>query len=444
MENTYNSLKYAIQDLKKENNNHKLFISILLVLLSIPLSYAVNSISIVLFFLLILVTFKQVNLRYQSALLYPILLYLLMVSSYFWSIDPKSSLQALSKELPLLLIPLGFLMSRNFTNEQKKKIIKYYSYGILFFAVFFFIKAIIRFILTHDTSVFFYHELVTKDVNAIHVSVFVSVAFFYFFRKTEKAIFDYISLCLLLVMVFLLSSKNIIAIFIGLIIIYYLFLTKITRKIRIRNLILFILFLVSLSFIGKIRDRFMIEYESNMADSTVNEVISKGDNKVYNVSIKQAWNNEKFYPNDFFPGTAFRVYQFRIFTEIIKENNVFLTGFGLNASENKIIDKAKQYNVFMGSDTEVGYQTNNFHNQYIQNFAELGFFGFLLLVIMLFINLRNAIRTKEFVHFAFAILMISLFLTESFLWRQRGVVFFTMMYCLFNSQSGNIFVLKNK
>jgi O-antigen ligase len=80
-----------------------------------------------------------------------------------------------------------------------------------------------------------------------------------------------------------------------------------------------------------------------------------------------------------------------------------------------------------------GYQSMNFHNQYIQNFADLGVFGFLLMLCILFINVKNSITSKDFVHFAFAFLMISLFLTESFLWRQRGVVFFTMLYCLFNS-----------
>jgi len=63
----------------------------------------------------------------------------------------------------------------------------------------------------------------------------------------------------------------------------------------------------------------------------------------------------------------------------------------------------------------------------------LGFFGFLILVIMLLFTLKKTIQSKDFIQIAFAVLMISLFLTESFLWRQRGVVFFTMLYCLFNS-----------
>jgi O-antigen ligase len=64
----------------------------------------------------------------------------------------------------------------------------------------------------------------------------------------------------------------------------------------------------------------------------------------------------------------------------------------------------------------------------------LGIFGLLLLLVILFVNLNNALKTKDFIHISFAVLMISLFLTESFLWRQRGVMFFTVMYCLFNSR----------
>jgi len=171
-----------------------------------------------------------------------------------------------------------------------------------------------------------------------------------------------------------------------------------------------------------------------MTDSSVNDVIFKPEDKVYNVSIKQAWTNDTFQPNDYFPGTAFRVYQFRIFTEMLAEDNIFWTGYGLNASYPKIEQKTIQYNLFLGNDSQEGYQNKNFHNQYVQNFAELGILGLLLLLAMLFINLKNAIKSKDFVHIAFAVLMISLFLTESFLWRQRGVMFFTVIYCLFNVQ----------
>ncbi len=127
------------------------------------------------------------------------------------------------------------------------------------------------------------------------------------------------------------------------------------------------------------------------------------------------------------PGTALRVYQIRVFIELLQEENIFLTGFGLNASWTKIKEKRIEHNLYPG------YEKFNFHNQYVQNFAELGVFGFILLIIMVLLTLKTAIKNKDFIHFSFAVLMISLFLTESFLWRQRGVVFFTMLYCILNT-----------
>jgi O-antigen ligase len=204
---------------------------------------------------------------------------------------------------------------------------------------------------------------------------------------------------------------------------------------RLRNLLVFAIFLGLIFSFGKIKNRFNEEFQTNTHTSLNANVIEKMPTEIHNVSIKEAWCNTTFTPNDYFPGTAFRVYQFRIFLEMIHENSVFWTGFGLNASYKKIEEKGNQYNVYKGIGEQDGYQKKNFHNQYVQNFADLGFVGFLILIIILSINLRNAIKSKDFIFICFAVLMISLFLTESFLWRQRGVVFFTVLFCVFNSKN---------
>jgi hypothetical protein len=357
-----------------------------------------------------------------------------MLFSFIWSIDKERTIAAISKELPLLLFPICFLFFRSFSDLEKHKIIKGFSYGMVAFSLFYLIKATVKYVINSDPSVFFYHELVTKDVNAIHVSVYMAISFFYFLVKPIKTNFDKLALALLLLMVFLLSSKNIVVFFIGLLGFYYLFFSKTAKKLRLRNLILLLILLFSLPFIGKVKERFKQEYETIMTDSSINDVISKGSEKVYNVSIKQAWTNETFKPNDFFPGTAFRVYQFRIFIEFLQEEAIFWKGFGLDASYAKIEEKGVHYNLFLGDENQEGYQKMNFHNQYIQTFAELGVFGFSLLLIMLSLSIRNAIASKSYFHIAFSVLMISLFFTESFLWRQRGVTFFIVMYCLLNTK----------
>ncbi len=393
-----------------------------------------------LFLVVSIVTLRKANISRQFNLILPIALYGLMALSYFWSIDKESTLSALSKEVPLLVIPIAFLLLKDFSINQKNKLIEYYSYSVVVLTLYFLIRAVIKYILLDDIRVFFYHGendndfgLVPKLLNAIHVSVFVSVAFFYFFTKTVKSKIDVFFSVLLFCFVLLLSSKNIILVLILLVLLHVFFFSKSSRKLRLRNMIVFGLLIGLVFFFGKIKTRFQQEFQTNSNKSLSANVVEGIPEGVHFVSLKEAWTNETFTPNDYFPGTAFRVYQFRIFTELITDAKVFFTGFGLNASYPKIEEKANQYNLFLGRDGIEGYQTKNFHNQYVQVFAELGVFGFILLLLMLIINVKIAFKSKDFVHFAFAILMISLFLTESFLWRQRGVVYFTMMYCLFNS-----------
>ncbi|NNT71047.1 hypothetical protein HKT18_02350 [Flavobacterium sp. IMCC34852] len=420
--------------IKQDFEGEKQAFFVLLVLLSIPFPYIVSTIAVSALGLYTLLYLKKEQISFRNYLLFPILLYFLMVLSFFWSIDKSLSLPALSKELSLLVIPVCFWLFGGISKARKTLVLKYYSYGILVFALYYLSRGTVRYFLTDNVAVFFYHELVTKDVNAIHVSVYMAMSFFWFLAKDTKKILDYLALTILLLMVLLLSSGNIIITFFGLIIIYFLFYAKVSKQMRLKNLIVMLVLLVSLGFIGEIKEQLRREYETIMTNSTVNDVISKEKNSTFfNVSIKQAWTKKVFNENDFFPGTAFRVYQFRIFLEMLRDDAIFWKGYGLNASYPKIEAKGLTYNVYQGNASLEGYQKKNFHNQYIQNFAELGVFGFLLLIIIITLTLKKAIQSKDFTHFAFAFLMISLFLTESFLWRQRGVVYFTMMYCLFNS-----------
>ncbi|WNM21066.1 O-antigen ligase family protein [Flavobacterium capsici] len=370
----------------------------------------------------------------------PIVLFLLMTISYTWSIDRESTLNAIPKEITLLVIPLAFAFNKKLDSENQEKIVKYFAYSMILLGFYFLFRAFVRYSISHDIRNFFYHGdnddkfgLIPKLLNAIHVSYFMAIAFFYYFSKTVKTRADYIISIILLGFIFLMSSKNIILIVILLILAYTFFFSKIAHKMRLRNLIVFGLIIALLFSYGRIKQRFEIEFQTNTKKSLSANVIEGIPLTVHNVSIKEAWQNEKFTQNDFFSGTVFRVYQFRIFLEFLKEEPIFWKGFGLNASYPKIKEKAIYYDLYMGEAGDGGYQNKNFHNQYVQNFAELGIFGFIILLLIVALNLKNALKSKDFVHFAFAILTISLFLTETLLWRQRGVVFFTIFYCLFNT-----------
>lgn len=396
------------------------------VLLTIPLAYIINSIAVVA--LVVFTVFMAVKHRvtYNASLLWPVLLYVLMAMSPLWSIDPPETVKALSKELPLLVIPLAFCFLK-LKASNVRDVLRNYSYCMLAYGVFYILRAAIRFLKTGNPDVFFYHELVTKDVNAIYISAMFSVALFYFLAKNRKQLAEYAALMFILSLIILLSSKNIIVIDVLIIGIYYLFFAPFSRRLKVAAAIFAIGIIVSIGYFTKIKDRIKAEFQPQDIS------VPAAQQEVNKLTIYEAYNQPVFAENDYFNGSAFRVYQARIFQEMLQEDDILFTGYGLNASLVKIKQKGVEYNVYQGNDANEGYHMLNFHNQYIETFADLGIFGFIILLFIQILNFKNSLKSKDFVHIAFAILMISLFLTESFLCRQRGVVFFIILYCLFNT-----------
>lgn len=428
MEHTYDFFKKASLKTIDFIKNPTVFVYLLsAILITLPLNFAFGSITCVLFILVSFSSVHKIKFAPNNSLVLLIIFYCLMVISLFWTRDLKLTLGGLKKEVLFLLLPLAFLFIPKLSKESVYKVVRLFSFSMVFYAIYYFLKAIIRFSSSRDTNVFFYHELVTKELNAIYVSVFASFALFYFIALDIKKTKEKIAIVLLFILVVLLSSKNILAVDLLLFIVYYFFFSDSTKRQKgIITTIFSTIIIIAILFVPKIRDRFLIEYHSIFTNNSIDTEMVRED-KVYAISLQEAWNDERFEHNDFFSGTALRLYQIRIFKELLYEQNILFTGYGLEASQEKIREKAKQHNLYPD------YGNFNFHNQYVQTFAELGIFGLLVLLLLLFINLKNACQNKDFIHIVFAVTMIMLFLTESFFCRQRGVIFFIALYCMLNT-----------
>lgn len=397
-------------------------------LITIPLNFGFGSISILLFLLSIALNYQKLKFTLNLTLLLPILLYALMLASLSWTNNLEATLAGLKKSVIFLLLPVAFLFLSKFTAAQITKIIRLYSFSMVFYALYYLLKAIFKFSVTQNPDVFFFHELVSLDLNAIYMASLASLAMFYFVSIENKNSIERIGMFTLLLFVFILSSRSIFFIDIILIICYYIFFSKTHEGVKVITVFAFILFLiVSVASSHEIKDRLLSKSETAFVDNILNRNISPEEVAENNVTIHEAWNQQEFQQNNFFPGTALRVFQVRVFKEMLDEQNIFFTGFGLEASQPEIEKKVKEHQLFLG------YKVFNFHNQYIQTFAELGVFGFLILIAMLLVNLKNAIYNRNFLHLVFALTMIILLLTESMFCRQRGIIFFVVLYCIFNS-----------
>lgn len=399
-----------------------------IILSTLPLKFAFGSISIIIFLLAVLVNFKQWNFSFNKSIILPIILYVIMLLSLIWTIDFNATLSGLKKDIVFFLIPLAFLFLPKLSTSQISKIIRLFSFSMVFYAIYFLLAAILKYFETQNPNVFFFHDLVSLDLNAIYMATFSSLALFYFVSIEHKSSMEQLSMFTLMLFVFLLSSRSIFFIDLILIICYYIFFSKTHEGVKVITVFAFLLFLIiSVASSQEIKDRLLSKSETAFVDNILNKNITKEEEKENNVTIEEAWNRNDFQQNNFFPGTALRVFQVRVFKEMLDEQNIFFTGFGLEASQAEIEKKVEEHQI------SLGYKVFNFHNQYIQTFAELGVFGFLILVVMLVVNLKNAIYKRNFLHLVFALTMIILLLTESMFCRQRGIIFFVILYCIFNS-----------
>lgn len=396
---------------------------IVIILISIFLPSIIGSITVIVF---VIFSFTG-QFKSKKHLFLPIGIYFIMILSLFFTKDYNLTITGLQKESLFLFIPLAFFFLPKFDQKSINIINRWFGLSTVVFALCFFLRAIYRFSKTGNKGVFLFHDLVTLDLNAIYIASFCSLAMFYFIILKNKKTIDFLSLYILVIFIVLLNSKTVFFLDLVLLVWYYMFYSKTSLGVKTITIFFVATFLLlSVFFSEQIQSRLKEEYQTAFVDNTIYKN-SNPNQKAYNVSLQQAWNDRVFNVSSFFPGTAYRVFQARIFFEIIHENKLFYTGLGLNASDVAIQKKHQQYKLFKE------YNYHNFHNQYIQFFAELGIFGFLILVIMVIYNLINAIRNQDFLHIVFAVTMIILFLTESILCRQRGIVYFVTLFCLFNS-----------
>ena len=405
---------------------------IALILITLPLKSIFVSIATISLVITSVFLNKSQGFNFKRAFFIPILFFGIMAMSLLWTKNYNDSLSGIQKALSFIVIPMVFFAIPQVSKESLNNIFRIYGFGMVFYAVFYIAIASKCYLETNNTNVFFNINLVPIDPGAIYMSVFASLALFYFVQIEKKKTIEKVALSIIIVFIFLLSSKSIITIDFIIIVWFYAFYAKIPNGTKVLTILAVSLFLLfSIFFVKEVKDRFLVEYETAFVDNISHGKLNKQPEKNHNVSIKEAWTNTKFQQTDFFPGTALRVYQARIYKEMLQEEALLLKGFGLEASQYRIRQKAKEHNLFYD------YGEFNFHNQYIQSLAELGIVGLLLLVIMLFVNLNNGLLKKDFLHIAFAITMIMLFLSESFFCRQRGIVFFILLYCLFNAWAKN-------
>jgi O-antigen ligase len=391
--------------------NYNIFeVLLALILITLPLGYAVNSISIILFLLITIYSaiVKGFKLEFNTLNILFLGFYILCLCSLFWTNNLETTQEGLIRFLSYLTIPLAFIL--NNTKIRSNVVFNAFSKSLVVYGVYALALGVLKALQNKDIGYLFYHKLSNNlsNMNAIYLSVFMSFGIAYFLNKKIKSKFDVSCVIFLSLFLILLSSKTIITItlFISLTLIFKKFKFK---KISLQNKVIIVVVFLVLSIASL---NFLNRFKSEFDTTKIVEVLHKKD-----FGHLYVWS-----------GLGLRIFQIKAFTEILVEQNNFFLGSGLNNSQKSLNEKYLEYNLYPG------FLNYNYHNQYIQIFAELGFVGLGLLLLIAFLILKDGIKHKNYFLISFIILILVVCITESFLWRQRGMVFFITITLLFNQR----------
>jgi len=416
-----NLFKIVLDQLKKYSIADGLM---LLILITLPLREHWNSKALLITLIYVLwVLYKDFKIQFPQIGWFYILFFVFASLSYFWSTEKTETLKTLVRLFPLLFFTLAH--KQIFSSISLPKILRITAFVYLFYGILWLFLAYFRFLESASIDTFFYHDLVSPvRTNAIYIALIFGMLYLFLFNQilsntTEYKPIDYFLAFFLLAYQVLLSSKMILILLIVLSAILFVYFLKKNHKYH-GKLVFGIILVVSIPILSGL-STFTKERYKDIAQFE---------------AIKQVFSNEYFGEDYYFNGLTMRLFQLRCFYEIEKDSNFnsFL-GTGLKSSQSLLNEKYRQYGLYGNLNAEGderGYFKYNFHNQYTQIVIELGIFGLIIIMLLLYFYLLSPLKSKNILAFSVGLFFIILALSESYLLRHKGIVSFVLFPFLAN------------
>lgn len=343
----------------------------------------------------------------KKGILALVLLYVTYVVGLIYSSNLKYGLFDLEVKLSLLLFPLVFFISKIEMKTVADNILNSFIDGCFVASILSLVSAAIQYYLYSNINSFFYGELALYG-HSSYMALFLcfSSALIYIknIKQGNKISFPKKDLFLLalfsLIIFFLVSKTGIISIllihfgFIG----YLIIKNKLYLKGTVALVLIFTLLFAGYKAFPEVNNRF---------NELFNTVFSESKELNSTSSIR---------------------------TAIWKTSLNILTEHPFGVGTGDVKDVLVENYVKSGLDYAAEKELNA-HNQFLQIALATGILGLLVLMIMIFYPLYNAIKNKYIIYIVFLGLIIINFLTEAMLETLAGVVFFaffnTMLYITF-------------
>lgn len=353
------------------------------------------------------------HVEYRSYVKQPVFIlltcYYIMQAIAFFCYPDILNNAAISEKASLIAIP--FLLYVLINNYEKVFTIGTTAFilGNVVAALICFVAAIGKYMQAHDSSLFFYHTYASSTgLGAIYFSLYILVALGYLI--SGRHVFGkWITIVLGLFLystLLLLSSKT--AIFTGSVLLSAILIMRLNNSAQKLTLMIMAgaVFITLFTTTNPIEKRY--------------------------VAIAQNEGTAVFNRNDYsgfrFNGLNLRVVFWRLGFELIKEKHAILLGDGGQHYHEDFVKKMEHDHLYLGNGTsaDLGYQTYNMHNQYMEAYVQYGLLGISLLILLLAVILYTAVYYRHTMLIYLTILFAAIFFTESAWETQAGILLFTI------------------
>jgi len=344
-----------------------------------------------------------------------LIFYFLQLIALFYTNDKAIGMVQIQVKVTLLIIPIALYYCNYLNSSFRDRIMPFYVLLLALVLLFCFGAATLKYSVSHDSSVFFYHALVAPfGHHAIQFSIFVFIGFVYLLERLRKLSFiinrsfHFFIISYYIFFIILLDSKMVIIFSFISILIYIGLSIKKTGFFRGR-LILFAILSISILFTlvvthNPVSDRF--------------KDLSNGVNVI---------EKNQFNPGDYFNGIQFRLLQWKIVKEILNENNAWIAGVGPGDAQHLLNNKYRALNMYVGDQQRRshGYLGYNTHNEFLESTLQNGIIGLVVFLVICAGFIQMMINRHNIEFWLIGILILCYCFLESVFQTQYGVLLFT-------------------
>ena len=397
--------------------------------------------------------FKKViqSISSNSFFLAFIIFYILYALSFFWSENQSFAIADLVLKIPILILPLIMLSHEPLSIKEINKLLLAFSLSVIVLNCYCFFDALFNYLNTRNINEFFYGSL-TVNMHTAYQATFTSFSIFilvYIYLNKEYShnwIFSFL-IALQFLFLFLLSSRMQMLCLSVVTPIFLIFHYYLKQKIYLGfsyTILAFVVsyFLVSTPSVLNNRYKQTVSHISSIGNDSQNSDPRKFIWKKAIDVIKYNWlfgvgvgDAKDVLVSSYSKESSKPITDHAVDStiNILKANSKYLNTQVKKLTSDHTKLKKESENILIQQINKYKYfakKQYNFHNQYLQTFATVGFFGLIILIYLLSHLFIVSIIKKDFIVSAFLFLIAMSFLTESMLERQAGVVFFTFFYLL--------------